>query len=102
MSVIDHAPDDLSRYVAALRQLKAARMTDSRLREVWRAMPTVGDSVKGQILSRYVDAEEPTLYGLFQAATWLFTHREKLTAADFANNDAATTALLRYAAERLN
>ena len=65
-------------------------------------MPTIGDSVKGQILSRYVDHEEPTLYGLFQAATWLFTHREKLTAADFANNDTATTALLRYAAERLN
>ena len=102
MSVIDHAPDDLSRFVHALRQLKSARMTDTRLREVWKAMPTVGDSVKGQILSRYVDHEEPTLYGLFQAATWLFTHREKLTAADFANNDAATTALLRYADERLN
>ena len=102
MSVIDHAPDDLSRYVHALRQLKAARMTDGRLRDVWRAMPTVGDAIKGQILSRYVESEEPTLYGLFQAATWLFTHREKLTAADFANNDAATTALLRYAAERLN
>ena len=102
MSVIDRAPDDLSRYVQALRQLKAARMTDGRLRDVWRAMPTVGDSVKGQILSRYVESEEPTLYGLFQAATWLFTHREKLTAADFANNDAATTALLRYATERLN
>ena len=102
MSVIDHAPHDLSRYVQALRQLKGARMTDGRLRDVWRAMPAIGDSVKGQILSRYVDHEEPTLYGLFQAATWLFTHREKLTAADFANNDAATTAMLRYAAERLN
>ena len=102
MSVIDHAPDDLSRFVEALRRLKGARMTDARLRDVWRLIPTIGDSVKGQILSRYVEHEEPTLYGLFQAATWLFTHREKLTAADFANNDASTTALLRYAGERLN
>ena len=70
-----------------MRRLKGARMTDARLRDVWSSIPTVGDSVKGQILSRYVDAEEPTLYGLFQAATWLFTHREKLTAADFSNND---------------
>ncbi len=102
MSVIDRAPEDLSRYVEALRRLKAAKMTDARLREVWRALPTIGDAVKGQILSRYVETEEPTLYGLFQAATWLFSHREKMTAADFANNDAATTALLHFAAERLN
>ncbi len=102
MALIDQAPEDLHRYVVALRRLKAARMTDNRLREVWRALPGVGDAVKGQILSRYVDAEEPTLYGLFQAATWLFSHREKMTAADFANNDLATTALLRFAAERLN
>ena len=101
MAVIDRAPDDLHRFVAAMRALKAARMTDGRLREVWRSLPGLGDSVKGQILSRYVDAEEASLYGLFQAGTWLFSHREKMTAADWSHNDAFTTAMLGLA-ERLN
>ena len=102
MSVIDRAPADLGRYVAMLRRLKAARMTDPRLREVWTALPGIGDSIKGQIMSRYVAEEEPSLYGLFQAGTWLFSHREKMTAADFQHNDTFATALLRIAEERLN
>ena len=44
-------------------------MTDARLREVWATIPTIGDSIKGQIMSRYVEHEEPTLYGLFNAGT---------------------------------
>ena len=102
LSVIDRAPDDLHRYVEALRLLKAAPMTDARLRDLWTSIPSVGDAIKGQVLSRYVAHEEPTLYGLFQAGTWLFSHREKMTASDFSNNDAFTTALLGYAVERLN
>ncbi len=102
LSVIDRAPDDLHRYVEALRLLKAAPMTDTRLRDLWTAIPSVGDAIKGQVLSRYVSHEEPTLYGLFQAGTWLFSHREKMTASDFSNNDAFTSALLGYAFERLN
>jgi hypothetical protein len=102
MSVIDRAPADLGRYVAMLRRLKGARMTDPRLREVWLSLPSLGDSIKGRIMSRYVEAEEPTLFGLFQAGTWLFSHREKLNAADFQNNDAFTSSLLRFAQERLN
>lgn len=102
MSVIDRAPQDLGRFVAALRRLKATPMTDARLRQVWTALPGIGDGVKGQVVSRYVEHEEPTLYGLFQAGTWLFSHREKMTAADFQNNDAFTSSLLRLAEERLN
>ena len=101
MSVIDRAPDDLHRFVEAMRTLKGARMTDGRLREVWRALPSLGDTNRGRILSRYVKAEEPTLYGLFQAGTWVFSHRERPTASDFAHNDAFTTALLGLA-DRLN
>ena len=102
MTVIDRAPDDLHRFVEGLRLLKSAEMTDARLREVWRAIPTIGDSIKGQIVSRYVGHEEPTLYGLFNAGTNVFSHREKMTAADFSNNDAFTSGLLGYAFEALN
>ena len=102
MTVIDRAPEDLGRFVDGLRALRRAETTDARLRDVWRSIPTIGDGVKGQILSRYVAAEEPTLFGLFNAGTWVFSHREKMTAADFANNDAFSSALLGYAFEHLN
>ena len=103
MTVIDRAPDDLSRFVENLRLLRSASMTDDHLRRVWKALPTIGDGIKGQVLSRYVEREEPTLYGLFNAGTAVFSHRgDKTTAADFANNDAFTTALLGYASEHLN
>jgi hypothetical protein len=100
--VIDRASDDLHGFARSLRAMKGARMTDGRLREIWRALPGLGDSVKGQILSQYVAHEEPTVYGLFNAGTSVFSHRKKMTAADFANNDEFSTALLRLAAERLN
>jgi hypothetical protein len=102
LSVIDHAPEHLDRFVRGLRLLKRAGMTDERLREVWRLFPTIGDGVKGQIVSRYVEHEEPTLYGLLNAGTNVFWHRRQMTAADFQNNDAFTTGLLDYAFERLN
>ena len=102
MTVIDRAPDDLHRFVQGLRLLKSAEMTDARLREAWATIPTIGDSIKGQIMSRYVEHEEPTLYGLFNAGTNVFSHREKMTAADFSNNDAFTSGLLGYAFEALN
>lgn len=102
LSVIDHAPEHLDRFVQGLRLLKRAPMTDARLRAVWTLFPTIGDSIKGQIVSRYVESEEPTLYGLLNAGTNVFWHRSAMTAADFANNDAFTTGLLGYAFERLN
>ena len=102
LTVIDRAPDDLHRFVQGLRLLKSAPMTDSHLREAWGRLPTIGDSIKGQVVSRYVAHEEPTLYGLFNAGTNVFSHREKMTAADFSNNDAFTSGLLGYAFEALN
>ena len=101
MAVIDRAPDDLHSFARCLRAMKAARMTDGRLREVWRSLPSLGDGVKGQILGQYVEHEEATVFGLFNAGTSVFSHREKMTAADFANNDAFTSALLTLAG-RLN
>lgn len=44
-----------------------------------------------------MDHEEPTLYGLFNAGTNVFWHREKMTASDFSNNDAFSTAMLGLA-----
>ena len=102
LALVDRAPDDLHRFAAGLRALRSAAMTDRRLREAWALFPTMGDSIKGQVVSRYVEHEEPTLFGLFNAGTHVLWHRERMTAADFAHNEAFTSGLLRYAAEHLN
>lgn len=102
LAVIDQAPDNLHRFVQGLRLLKRAEMSDQKLRDVWRLFPGIGDSIMGKVMSRYVQHEEPTLYGLMNAATNVFWHNRKMTSADFAHNDAFTTGLLNYAFERLN
>jgi hypothetical protein len=102
MAVIQDAPGSLSRFVAGLRALRRSPMTDELLRHVWRLHPSIGDGIKGQIMSRYVEHEEPTLFGFLNAGTNVFWHREKMTAADFANNDVFSTALLDYAQVLLN
>lgn len=48
MAVVDRAPEDLHSFARSLRAMKAARMTDGRLREVWRALPGLGDGVKAR------------------------------------------------------
>lgn len=101
LSVVEHCGDNLQRFVQGLRRLKSARMTDEHLRTIWKGMK-LGDSLMGKIMSRYVQHEEPTLYGLFNAGTYCFYNNPKMTSADFQNNSDFTTGLLSYAFERLN
>lgn len=102
MSVIQEAPSNLTRFVEGLRILKSIAMSDRHLRNIWCLYPGIGDAIKGQIMSRYVAAEEPTLYGFFNAGTNVFWHREKMTASDFNNNNVFSTEMLRYAYDHLN
>ena len=102
MAVVKDAPANLSRFVSGLRLLRSTPMTDKHLRKIWSLYPTIGDSIKGQIMSRYVEHEESSLYGYFNAGTNVFWNREKVTAADFANNDSFSTEMLRYAHDHLN
>ena len=98
LGVIDHGPDDLGRFVEAMRVLKGMRMTDGRLREVWASLPTIGDSIKGRIMSRYVGHEEASLYGFYQAGTASLSKRgDKATAADVGHLDTFCSALLDLA-----
>ena len=97
MSVIEEAPANLAHFVQGLRRLRSTAMTDEHLRNIWGLYPSIGDGIKGQIISRNVEAEEPTLFGLFNAGTNVFWHRQKMTAADFNNNDLFSTEMLRYA-----
>ena len=102
LSIIEHSGSDLSRFVRGLRKLHASKMTDALLRDVWGHLPKLGDGVRGKIVEQYLTSEEPTLFGLLNAGTNRFTHNPKLTQADFANNDAWTSAFLDYAFENVN
>lgn len=102
LSVIDHSGDNLRRFVQGLRTLQRTRMSDEHLRTIWKLFPRMGPTTMGKLMSRYVQHEEDTLYGLFNAGTHLFYNSEKLRATDFSKNDRFTTGLLRYAFEHLN
>jgi Domain of unknown function (DUF932) len=101
MSVIESAPENLARFVHGLRKLRRTPMTDGHMRHIWGLSSGIGDAIKGQIMSRYVTAEEPTLFGFLNAGTNVFWHREKMTASDFGNNDVFSTNMLRYAFDHL-
>lgn len=94
LAIIDQAPDQLHRFVEALRQLRATPMTEALLRDVWQRFPTIGDSLMARIMTRYVVHEEPTLYGFLNAGTNVLWHRDKSKSSDFANLDRYTTTLV--------
>lgn len=102
LSVISEADVNMQRFVKGLRLLKKTRMSDEILRKVWFHQFSLGDSITGKIMNRYLSNEEPTLYGLLNAGTYVFWHHQKMTGADFKNNDSFTTKLLEYAFEHLS
>jgi hypothetical protein len=102
LGILQQAGENLYVFADVMRRLKKARMSDQHLRGFWQSLPRLGDSIKGKIVSRYVEHEEPTLYGLFNAGTNVLWHNKKMTSADFANNDIFTTTLINYAHEHLN
>lgn len=94
LSVLDSAPENLYGFVERLRALRQIPMTDEVLRQVWPLFPSIGDSLMGQVMTRYLQSEEPTLYGFLNAGTNVFWHRERMTGSDFGHNDSFVTPLL--------
>jgi hypothetical protein len=94
LAIIDQAPDQLHRFVEALRRLRATPMTEALLRDVWQRFPTIGNSLMAQIMTRYVSNEEPTLYGFLNAGTNVFWHHDHLKASDLSHNETFTSRML--------
>ena len=99
MDVVDEGPEALDRFVGAMRVLKSMRTTDGRLREVWGALSSLPDGVKGRILTEYVEHErDGNLYSLYNAGTAVLSKRgEKATAADVGHLGAFCEAMLGLA-----
>lgn len=101
LGIITQADTTMKRFVEGLRLLQSQQMTDDLLRKVWFHQFSLGDTLTGKIMNRYLSAEEPTLYGLLNAGTYVFWHNQKMTGADFRNNDGFVTGLLEYVFEGL-
>ncbi len=82
-----------TRFDAFTDRLRAMRERQVGMHELraFAAHPAVRklpDAFTGQFLSRFLADEEPTLFGLYNAATWCTWHAgEKLTQADVARNE---------------
>lgn len=98
LAAVERAPERLYRFAEAARNLASMRVTASRLREirsdVLGSMPV---SLWGQTVDRFLAHEELTGWGLMNAATQILWHADKPSAATFAHNEAASSALVRYA-----
>ena len=98
LAAVERAPERLYRFAEAARNLAGMRITASRLREiradVLASMPV---SLWGQVVDRFLSAEELTGWGLLNAATNVLWHAEKATSATYMHNEAATSALVKYA-----
>ena len=98
LAVVERAPERLYRFAEAARALASMRITAGRLREirsdVLKSMPV---TLWGQTVDRFLAAEELTGWGLLNAATYQTWHSEKPTLATYSHNEAATSALVRYA-----
>ena len=105
LAAVEKAPERLYRFAEAARALASMRITASRLREIRaEALASMPVTLWGQTLDRLLAREELTGWGLLNAATNVLWHAEKPTAATYAHNEAASSALIRYAlsAERRN
>jgi hypothetical protein len=105
LAAVEKAPERLYRFAEAARNLASMRITASRLREIRaEALASMPVSLWGQTVDRLLSHEDLTGWGILNAATNVLWHAEKPTAATYAHNEAATSALVRYAlaADRLN
>lgn len=102
--VLESAEVDLRAFVDGLKQLKRMPATHEAMRDVRERVltPRVFGSQKwGDVMDRFYRAEESTLFGVMNAATYATWHG-RVTAADVEQNEAAVTGLLAYAAEHRN
>ncbi|HEX8385989.1 MAG TPA: DUF932 domain-containing protein [Rubricoccaceae bacterium] len=98
LAAVDRAPERLYRFAEAARTLASMRITASRLREIRSvALASMPVTLWGQTVDRLLAHEELTGWGLLNAATNVLWHAEKPTAAKYAHNEAATSALVRFA-----
>ena len=97
LEMLRAAPLGLRRFVRAAQTLRDLRMTTDELSTIrGSVLAKVPVTLWGKIVDQLLLKEDLTGWGLVNAATAVLWHSEKMTASDFAHNEAITTALLGY------
>ena len=98
LAMLGAAPRLLASFAASAARLARHELGTLELAAI-RQGPLAGLPVSlwGKVVDRYLADEDPTGWGLLNAATACVWHAERQTVADFAHNETATAGLLRYA-----
>ena len=105
LAMIGGAHTGLARFGEAARALASMRVSASRLREIRTAvLPKLPVTLWGTTMDRFLEHESLDGFGLLNAVTNVTWHAARPTAAAYAHNEYATSALVRYAlgADRAN
>ena len=98
LAMLGAAPRLLSAFAASAARLARHELGTPELAAIRRG-PLAGLPVSlwGRIVDRYLGEDDPTGWGLLNAATAECWHSERPTVADFGHNETATAGLIRYA-----
>ena len=98
LAVLGAAPERLAQFAALCGRLARHRLGTPELAAIRRdALSALPVTLWGRVVDRYLAEEEPTGWGLLNAATAVLWHAERPTVADFGHNETATSGLLHYA-----
>ena len=98
LTLLGAAPEKLQAFASlaarlARHELGTPELAAIRQRHL-RALPV---SLWGHVVDRYLADEDPTGWGLLNAATAEVWHSDRPTVSDYRHNETATSGLLRYA-----
>ncbi len=97
LRMIDTAGPLLNRFAGAMSKLAALDVTTDELARIREhALPQLPVSLFGKVVDRFLAHEEPTAWGLMNAATQVLWHNPKPTLADMGHNEYVVRALASY------
>ncbi|HIG73531.1 MAG TPA: DUF932 domain-containing protein [Bacteroidetes bacterium] len=100
MDALGAAPERLRAFARAAARLARYPVGSAELARLRHGpLARLPVSTWGRVADHYLANEEPTGWGVANAVTSVLWHADKPTLSDFAHNEAATTALVRYAAD---
>ena len=98
MAMLGAAPDRLRSVARLCARLARHRIGTPELAAIRTGpLSPLPVTLWGKVVDRYLGDEDPTAWGLLNAATAEVWHSDRPTVSDFGHNQTATAGLLRYA-----
>ncbi len=98
LAMLGAAPEKLRRFAALAARLARHELGTPELATIrQRHLAALPVSLWGRVVDRYLSDEDPTGWGLLNAATAELWHSDRPTVSDYRHNETATSGLLSYA-----